>query len=175
MSQKPTKYHDISFIAAALVCLLVISFLLIALEQRTMINEFSTLKDEVKSMEYLILEEKGVNLTEKNGYYNGFYFVTETKDRTMQEIFKTSTHEIGHHFYNTNIDEKQIERWNLIYKESDQFISSYANTTQKEDFSESFAYIIRPCYFIDNVQDLTPDKQEYFNKNVKPYFEVCKR
>jgi hypothetical protein len=171
----PRRDKDISFIAIFLIFLLTVSFILIALEQRTYINQFSDLRQEIKSMEYIILQEKGVNLTKNDGYYNGFYFVVETKDKSMEEIFKISTHEIGHHFMNTNIDVKQLEEWNLIYNESDQFISIYANKSENEDFAESFTYVIRPCYFIDNVKDLSPERQEYFNKNVKPYFEVCRR
>jgi hypothetical protein len=105
---------------------------------RYMINSIDDLNKEVNYLRNEVMIEKGVNLSEKDGYNTGSYFVVETKDKDMARVEDIMLHEFGHYYYNTVLDKEQRKEWVGIYNHTKDFISNYSKTNELEGFAEVF-------------------------------------
>ncbi len=102
------------------------------------------------------------------GYYDKIknnMTITMALNRSIDDIERTFYHELGHHVFNVIITEEEIDRWkNLEIKE---YPSSYANTSLREDFAESFKF------YVFNELEVEPQKT-YMDDYVSKYIQDLK-
>lgn len=172
MNKKQKLSYDF-IMASSLIALFCTMIILVSIEQRSIKKQIFRLNQDIIATQDLIIQEKGINLTDKVGYYNGFYVVIQTRDVPLDYIFETATHEIAHHMLNDEIKPIKFDEWQQIHNDSAEFITEYAQTDAEEDFAESLAYVITYCYNQNSVKDLSKERQAFFNENIRPKFVGC--
>jgi len=92
-------------------------------------------------------------------------------------IFDVAFHEIGHHYWNTEINQLNKRKYSQIYKNADNYVSLYAKPKglnekgksrgfkddMREDFAETFSIAI-DCTF--NLSRVPEDRRTYYMSNV---------
>jgi hypothetical protein len=92
------------------------------------------------------------------------YNQTPTGSDDFGQLKQTITHEVGHNVY-WNLPSEQHAAWDKISTSSHpgEYVSNYARTNPKEDFSESYAsYVLDP----ELLKDTSPAKYNFLCGNV---------
>ena len=124
---------------------------------------------------YLYDKEYLIDLDSRNGYFHTNYFIVKTVDasvvRKIPNVERTTLHEFAHYlqlFYF-----KDNEEWIKTFNQSSEFVSDYAKTNHKEDFAESFRYVMTLCYNEEMFNDLQKEKSDLLKPFIKKYWGEC--
>ena len=90
-----------------------------------------------------------VNLSGKDGYYNGAYLVSKVhngfRPYSVDKVLGISYHEIAHHQENYYLSSAQWSEYIDLYSSVPR-VSSYAETSVDEGFAENFKIMSGLCY-----------------------------
>ena len=127
-------------------------FMSVELKKETEIERTEILKRyesayEQEYWEFSNIIDSSVNGEYKNKTNNIIIFA---KDRTVQEVSETMTHELAHLIWFKKMNDSQRQEYEHIRNNSTFTVSGYANKNVKEDFAESVKHLIHREGFTTN-------------------------
>lgn len=100
-----------------------------------------------------------------------FESINQTRFHELRSTNTVLQHELGHKIYYTYLTDAQREEWIRLSHNGQPNITTYASSSEKENFAENFQFMARTYYTPNIVESVDPAKARFLCEVLTPLFK----